>query len=214
MLFEEHSQWLLVVHTVLAFATLAISTHLVLWLRPYLRGVYGNQRGVRRFAAWSVATYVATMLFGLALYPTYRVRVRAEYLDNPSAITRSVEAKARAEATARRHNEESRSYRLGETPRDRSVPQRSAEEIAIEAEQSVKRGVHLSRWFDVKEHWSALGLLMSVGLLFILSTWDPKKGREGIRYVVLGLAISVALSTWAAALIGLLSASARSVTSL
>lgn len=214
MLFEEHSQWLLILHAVLALASVAISTHLVFWLRPYFRGVYGNERAVRRFAALSAAAYFATMIVGLALYPTYRVRVRAEFLDNPSAITRAVEAKARAEASAHRHNEESRVYRSGEAPRENSLTARSAEDIAIEAEESVARGVHLSRWFDVKEHWSAMGLLMSIALLFILSNWKPDKSREGIRFVVLALALAVALSTWAAALIGLLTASARSVGSL
>lgn len=214
MLFEEHSQWLLILHTVLALASVAISTHLVFWLRPYFHGAYGNHRAVRRFAALSAGAYFATMLVGLALYPTYRVRVRAEFLDNPSAITRSVEAKARAEASAYRHNEESRVYRSGKTPRENSLVERSAEEVAIEAEASVARGVHLSRWFDVKEHWSAMGLLMSFALLFILSNWKPDESRQGIRFAVLGLAVAVALCTWSAALIGLLTASARSVGAL
>ena len=70
-LFEEYAALLLTAHAIFALLTVALSTHLVIWLRHGLRGNFGNQRAVVRFAGLSASAYGITMLLGMALYPTY-----------------------------------------------------------------------------------------------------------------------------------------------
>ena len=74
----------------------------------------------------------------------------------------------------------------------------------------VHRAAQAARWFDVKEHWVALGLLAAVALAFLLLVWDPAEGAA-IRPVVLGLAGIVAGTAWLAAIIGVLTAAWRAV---
>jgi len=82
---EEHSRLLLVLHTICGGALVASSTHLVVWARGYWRGNFARERGVKRFA-WIVAClFVAQVLLGLVIYPIYKVRVRTEYFDDPTA---------------------------------------------------------------------------------------------------------------------------------
>lgn len=215
LLFEEHARLLLVVHAVLALATVALSTHLVFWLRPIVGGRFGRNRAVRRFALLSAGAYVATMAVGLALYPTYKVRVRSEFLENPSAITRDTELRARARVLAQERNEESRRYRMGEaaavtTPADSEGPGT----VVARADARVEHGARLARWFDVKEHWTALGVMMAAALVLIVLSWKPERDTQGISKVVLTLAIGVAGTAWSAAIIGILTAATRSVSEL
>lgn len=215
LLFEEHVQTLLTVHAVLALATVALSTHLVFWLRPYLRGHFDRHHAVRRFAILSASAYAATMLLGMTLYPTYKVRVRAEYLENPSAITRSAETRAKTQILTERRNEESRRYRNNERTLDLPAPgEPDQARISADAEARIDRGAKLVRWFDVKEHWTALGVMMAAALALILMSWKPSSDNRAIVRVVFGLAIATASTAWAAGVIGLLTTAAKSVAAL
>jgi len=53
VLTESAARWVLVLHTIVGVAAVGAATHLVLWLRKYLRGQSGKRRAVVRFA-WLV----------------------------------------------------------------------------------------------------------------------------------------------------------------
>lgn len=82
MLFLEGlARPLLVVHAVLAAATAGAATHDLVFLRLALRrgGRYIHVH--RLFTHLTLLLAGATMLVGSLVYPTYRIRVRAEFLD-------------------------------------------------------------------------------------------------------------------------------------
>jgi uncharacterized membrane protein HdeD (DUF308 family) len=68
----------------------------------------------------------------------------------------------------------------------------------------------MARWFDVKEHWVALGLFAALALAGILVFWTPAEG-SAVRSVVVGLAAITMGTAWLAAIIGVLVASWRAV---
>ena len=192
MLTENAARWVLVLHTALGVAAVGAATHLVIWLRGYLRGNYGRHRAVRKFAAISLVLHAAAFIAGNVMYPTYKVEVRAAYLENASAIV--------AERNAR----------------DRELDKVAAREgtVAHEAPVTldlVKRAASAARWFDVKEHWIALGLIASAGLVLVLAFWDPRRDTPALAPVVLGLAVVIAGTVWFGAIIGVLTASWRAV---
>ncbi len=211
MLFEDYSLLLLVGHAVAGLCTVALSTHLLFWLRGRR-----SHRSSRRFALLSAAAFVVTMVLGMALYPTYRVRVRAEYLDNPSAIRRATEQQANAERLARARNQESLRFRRGATSTSVVPPLRDSERdvIATRAEQRATQAAKLARWFDVKEHWSALGLLLAGALTLMLWVSPPSKNSSRMRSGTLALALGATLIAWFAATVGIILTAARSVAGL
>ena len=85
VLSETAARWLLVLHTALGVAAVGAATHLVLWLRKALRNKQAP-RSVRRFAWLVVALHAGGFLVGNLVYPTYRVEVRATYLEDPTAV--------------------------------------------------------------------------------------------------------------------------------
>jgi hypothetical protein len=174
--FEAQARLLLVLHAVLGAATVAVSTHLVVWMRGYLRGKPQRKRAVRRFAWMSLALFGLTFVVGTLGYPVYKVRVRSGYLDNPAAIEAA----------------------LGGD--DRSAAQAVHE-----------RTTRMGRWFDVKEHWAALGLMLTVALVLILRTWEPTGEAAVIAPLVVGMAAAAAATAWMAAIIGLLTSSFRAI---
>jgi hypothetical protein len=192
VLSESAARWLLVLHTALGVAAVGAATHLVLWMRRYLRGEYGRRRAVRRFAWLSLGLHAAAFLAGNAMYPTYKVEIRSAYLENAGAIS--------AERAARQHELERIAAREG-------AP---APELAPSTEL-VSRAARSARWFDVKEHWVALGLFASLGLVLLLGLWDPRTGAPAIAPAALGLAIVIAGTVWCGAIIGVLTASWRAV---
>jgi hypothetical protein len=183
VLVESAARWLLVLHTVLGAAAVGMATHVVLWLR---------KGRISARSAWLTAGLVAgSLAVGLAIYPTYKVEVRAAYLESPGAIT----------AAAAAHDRELERV----AAREHAQPPEPAQTIAL-----VREAAQAARWFDVKEHWVALGLIAALALAGILTLWTPSDG-PAVRAVVLGLATIVCTTTWLAAIIGVLTAAWRAV---
>ena len=174
--FESHARLLLVLHAILGAATVAASTHLVVWLRGYLKGKAQRRRGVRRFAWISLCLFASTFVVGNLGYPIYKVRVRTGYLENPPAVEASM-AGAEPAAVQERYN----------------------------------RTARMARWFDVKEHWVALGLALTVACLVILRRWEPTGEAAAVAPLVFGMALTAAATAWFAAIVGLLVSSYRAV---
>ena len=198
MLSESAARWLLVLHTALSVATVAALTHLVIWMRGYTRGVTSRHRAVRKFAFIALALFGANFIVGNLVYPTYRMRVRAEYLDVPTAVVEDARRRAEEHANAlERH---------GADPRVVAAA-RAAEDANARAIGAAKAG----RWFDVKEHWVALGLALTAGLTLILAIWSPARDGSGIAPLTFVMALGAAGSVWLAAVIGVITAAWRAV---
>jgi hypothetical protein len=190
---ESYARWLLVLHTALAVGAVGAATHLALWMRGYWRGELGRHRAIRRFALLSLALHAAAFLCGNAIYPTYRVRVRAEYLEYPTAVAEEDAVRARAKARWQ----------------DEAEP--AADQDGDLSRQRVAAAARAARWFDVKEHWLALGLFASIALAWLLWRWDPRRDGVAIAPIAALLAVCVALTLWAGAIIGVLTAAWRAV---
>jgi hypothetical protein len=192
VLTEAAARWMLVLHTALGVAAVGAATHLVIWSRDFLRGRFGRLRSVRRFAWIVLVLQLVAFAAGNAMYPTYKVEVRAAYLENPVAVIEARDGHQRALARV--------AAREGER--------------APEAEATgalVRRAAGMARWFDVKEHWIALGILASLGLVLVLGFWDPGAGARELAPVVFGLALIIAGTLWLGAVIGVATASWRAV---
>ena len=80
VIFEGAARSLLIAHAVLGFTAVFASTHHA--AHAVLATLGSRQtRALDRFAWIAPLAVVAQALFGLALYPTYRVRVRAAVLE-------------------------------------------------------------------------------------------------------------------------------------
>jgi hypothetical protein len=80
VLFEGSARALLVVHAILGFAAVFSTTHHAVSSVIAARGKpVGRQ--LQRFGWLAPATLLGQALFGLALYPAYRVRVRFAHLE-------------------------------------------------------------------------------------------------------------------------------------
>ena len=175
---------LLVVHTVLAAAAIGAATHAALWLRRHVRDG-ARVRAVRRFGVITASLMAATFAVGLVIYPTYRTRVRHEFLDNPAAIAATLTATRAARPTS-----------------EPATPD--------EVTAAIERGARIARWFDVKEYLALIGLLAALALALILRAWNADAARA-LGSVVIGLALVVALCGWLTAIIGVVTASVRAV---
>jgi len=178
LLLEQHARLLLVVHAILGALTVATTTHLVVWLRRR-----PSAAGVRWFAALAVGVYAAQFLLGNLLYPVYRVRVRAEYLEMPSAQ----EAHARADAEAR-----AAIAGRAHAPAPPPAPPRDLSGFA--------------RLSDVKEHCVALGLPLAAGAFLLVRRGS---GRAGALLTF--CAAGAALCAWFGAIVGLVVTSIRAI---
>lgn len=192
------ARWVLLLHTGLGVAAVAASTHLCVWLRKYLRGASGRRRAVQRFALIALVLHAGAFLIGNLAYPTYRTRVRAEYLDSADAINADAEARARATATLR-----ARALGGSASPSDA--------ELARATAGTADRGATIARWFDSKEHWVAVGLALAIAVFALLRAWDPERdGRGAATFVWLG-ALGACATVWFAAIVGVLTATWRAI---
>lgn len=192
MLTESAARWVLVLHTAFGVAAVAAATHLVVWLRRYVRGNYGKRRAVRRFAAYALALHAGAMIAGNVMYPTYKVEVRTAYLENAGAIV--ADHSARDRELDRIAAREGTTAYAGESPA-----------------QLVKAAGKAARWFDVKEHWVALGLFASLALVLVLAFWDPRRDGTALAPIVIGLAVVIAGTVWFGAIVGVLTSAWRAV---
>jgi hypothetical protein len=156
-----------------------------------LRGSFGRLRAVRRFAWLVLVLQVLAFGAGNVMYPTYKVEVRTAYLENSEAITASQTV----------HHDQLERIANQEGAR---VPEATA------TGEIVHRAASAARWFDIKEHWIALGILASLALVLILGFWDPRAARELVP-MVFGLTVVIAGTVWLGAVIGVLTASWRAV---
>jgi hypothetical protein len=192
LLTESAARWMLVLHTALGVAAVGAATHLVIWMRRMIRGQFGLHHAVKKFAVISLVLHTLAFIAGNVMYPTYKVEVRAAYLENSVAIAAGQEDHQRAlERIA---------------ARDATRPPAPTATAEL-----VRRAAAAARWFDVKEHWIALGLLATLGLVLVLGFWDPRAGGRELTSVILGLAIIVAATLWLGAVIGIATASWRAV---
>lgn len=202
MLFAEASaRFWLVLHAVLGASLVAVTTHLVIWTRKWPRGDIARIDGARWLASVGLGLYLAQFLVGNVLYPAYKVRVRTEYFDLGSAVQDDGAArqKARDLADDRRRAD---AYHDGRDPGGPAPP------VAMPETRNL---THVSRVFDVKEHWAALGVPLSAGACAMALFWRPKRdGLAGAKLLV-ACAVGAALCAWIAAIIGLVVTSYRSV---
>lgn len=183
---------MLVLHTALGVAAVGAATHLVIWLRRYVRGQWKLGPAVRKFAVIALLLHLAAFLAGNIIYPTYKVEVRAAYLENTGAL---LEDHARTTAEL-----------------DRITAREQSQGLEHESSASrIKQAGKAARWFDVKEHWIALGLIASAGLVLVLKFWDPKRDGFALAPVVVGLAWVIAGTVWLGAVIGVLTSAWRAV---
>jgi hypothetical protein len=181
---ESLARPLLICHAIAAAVLVGATTHHLLWCRHYLFGRYGQAKAERRFATICAIAFVSTFVVGNLLYPTYKVRVRAEYFDNPPAITDELKLRTSAHA------------QIGVAPTPTPSVIASLSPIA--------------RMFDIKEHWVALGCMASV-LLWILSRKAHPREHRRVLTLYIGLAAFACGAAWLGAIIGLVTASYRSV---
>ncbi len=183
---------MLVLHTALGVAAVGAATHLVLWSRGFLRGAFGRLSAARRFAWIVLVLQLLAFVAGNVMYPTYKVEVRTAYLENREAI---------ADDHASHERQLARVASREGTP----APQPTA------TSELVHRAAGAARWFDIKEHWIALGILASLALVLVLSFWQPRTAGRELAPVVFGLAVTVAGTVWLGAVIGVLTATWRAV---
>jgi hypothetical protein len=192
VLTESAARWVLLLHTALGVAAVGAVTHLVLWMRGYLRGRFERHAAVKKFAWLALALHAGAFLAGNLMYPTYKVEVRAAYLENAGVIV--------GERAAHERELGKIAAREGQTAFESTA-----------TGDMVRRAARAARWFDVKEHWVALGLLASGALVLLLMFWDPRRDGAALAPVVLGLACVIAGTVWLAAIIGVLTAAWRAV---
>lgn len=201
MLSLTAARWLLVLHAVLGAAAVAAATHWVVWLWPLWRGKAPRRAAVGRFATIAMALYALAMAVGLVLYPTYKARVKLEYLTRPSSVIDD-------QAARRLATDELTDRALAAPPRPVDVDR--ARRLVGDAPT---RASKIARWFDTKEHWAAVGLLLGVALAAIGRAWRPGEAEpvaDGPVVVTLVGAIAVAAIAWYAAIVGLLTTATRS----
>lgn len=192
MLTEAAARWMLVLHTAIGVAAVGAATHLVIWMRRMNRGQYGLHRSVKKFAVISLVLHALAFVAGNVMYPTYKVEVRAAYLENTDAIADDAIVHAREVD------------RIAIRERAPAVEHTATSEL-------VTRAAKAARWFDVKEHWIALGLIASLGLVLLLMFWNPRHDTPALSPIAFGLSVVVAGTVWLGAIIGVLTASYRAV---
>jgi len=188
---DEWARPLLIAHTLLAVALVAVSTHLVIWMSPWLVGRFQRVTAARRFALWSFGLYVGAFTLGNVIYPIYKMRVRSEFLEAPSVVSN--------EAAARQ--EERRAAQASQVPGLPLEPRRPG---------ARRRAADFALWFDIKEHLVALGLALAAALAFLFRRWGPAIDRRLVP-IAYAFAALAACCAWAAAVIGFAVASYRSV---
>jgi hypothetical protein len=191
---ESLARPLLLLHAVLGAATVATATHLVVWVWKTLRG-RSRIAGLRWFGVVLASVFVSQFVVGNLLYPTYKVRVRAEFFDARRA--QADELRVRAAARAELH------------AREGLPPPAAPGAPGVDDEPASLSRV--ARLFDVKEHLAALALPFALAACALALAWRPDRDGPMVGRLLLGCALVVAASAWFAALVGVYVASHRAV---
>jgi hypothetical protein len=192
------ARWLLILHAVLAVALVGAATHWLVWLVRLVRGQPGRIRSVRRFAIIAMVLYAATMIVGLVVYPTYKARVKLEFLAWPAMTS----ADARARLTA--------AEELAARVEGRPVREPGPTALTELEREASERSMKIARWFDVKEHWVAVGAVLGLAALAVLAVWEPRRDGRGPGGFALAAVGGTAAIAWLAAIIGLVTTATRS----
>lgn len=192
------ARWLLIVHAILGVATVGAATHWVIWLWPWRRGAYRRPRATKRFGVITMVIYVAAMVAGGVLYPTYKARIKLEYLTRAEVVI--------ADQTGRLMASETVAARW-DTRAPATLPPSAVQAATSDA---VSRAGKIARWFDVKEHWVAVGLVLGLATMAVLLAWSPREDDRGPLVFVFVGALATAAVVWLAAIIGLVVAATRS----
>lgn len=198
MLSAVVARWLLILHAVLAVALVGAATHWLVWLVRLVRGQPGRIRSVRRFAIIAMVLYAATMIVGLVVYPTYKARVKLEFLAWPAMTS----ADARARLTA--------AEELAARVEGRPVREPGPTALTELEREASERSMKIARWFDVKEHWVAVGAVLGLAALAVLAVWEPRRDGRGPGGFALAAVGGTAAIAWLAAIIGLVTTATRS----
>ncbi len=187
------ARFLLIVHLISAFAVIGLTTHCAIWLRRYVRGAHGLRRATAKFAVWAAVAYAAAFVIGNIVYPTYKVRVRLEYLDDSLHVTRARElALARRQVVA---------ARLAPASPDAQPPPGG---IVVAADRGAQAAA-ISRLFDTKEHWVVMGLFLSIACAWMLRRWRiDEPGGAVMAPFVLWFAYGAAATAWYGGIVGAL----------
>lgn len=90
----EFRRALLLAHAASSIVLVGASTHHAIQMRHYLRGRFGRRPLVRTYAIVTSIAYVLTFALGALLYPSYRIFVRACFLEaNAPAYARMFDVK-------------------------------------------------------------------------------------------------------------------------
>lgn len=204
---EPYAGLLLVVHAVLAASLVASATHLVVWMRGYPRRRYGRHRAVRRFAIISATLFVTTFVAGNLIYPMYKVRVRVEYLERGTAVVADHRARQDSRHQARERYSETTSGAVA----DPSASEASDPGPRAGVSHLPRQTAKVARWFDVKEHWVALGMILSLACAVVLNAWSPRRHGAAIADIAFLMAVGAALAAWLGAVVGVVVTGYRSI---
>lgn len=212
MLFaEQYARLLLVVHAILAATLVASSTHLVVWMRGFPRGAFQRLRAVRKFAVITASLYVATLVVGNVIYPVYKVQVRVGYLERPDTVVRDyqerIETGARLRARQAPALDNADVTPADATPGDAAT----ADALARAAATLPRQAARVARWFDVKEHWVALGMALSIGCALALLVWNPRRHGAAVAPLLFLMALGASAAAWLGAIVGIVVSSFRAI---
>jgi hypothetical protein len=111
--------------------------------------------------------------------------------------------------TLRRGEAHARAAEKNFAPAPAVSPARAEHDAGLRA----ARAETAARWFDVKEHWVALGLALTAVLTLILLLWSPRDDAEGppIGPLTFLMALGAAGTVWLGAVIGVLTVAWRAL---
>jgi hypothetical protein len=78
---ESFYRPLLAAHMIASIVLVSLTIHILICIVAYCRGSFSRKSIEGKFAAASMWVYVAVFTIGALIYPTFRVRIRAEYFD-------------------------------------------------------------------------------------------------------------------------------------
>lgn len=78
---QDFYQFLLLMHLLATFILVGCMTHNLLGVIRYCRGKFNKQKRELVFAKASLWSYVIVYIFGILIYPAFRIYVRYDYFD-------------------------------------------------------------------------------------------------------------------------------------